>query len=182
MENTNARILPAHIEETVAAIARLHADHEREATTVQRIVARVTTMLGKPQTLWILTLLIAAWIVLNIAASHAGVLIDPAPFNAMQTTLSVASIYVTVLILGTQQRDDVIASYREQLTLELAILSEQKSAKIIELLEALRADNPLIANRIDDEAAAMAVPADPQAVLQAIQESTEAPGPAAGRP
>ena len=80
------------------------------------------------------------------------------------------ALYVTLFILTTQRRDDELAGYREQLTLELAILSEQKSAKIIALLEEIRRDSPHLRNRLDEEADAMAVAADPQAVLDAIKE------------
>ncbi len=57
------------------------------------------------------------------------------------------------------------------ITLELAILGEQKSAKIIELLEEMRRDDPSLRDRVDHEAAAMSTPADPQAVLDAIKDS-----------
>ena len=80
---------------------------------------------------------------------------------------------MTALILTTQRREDQLAGHREQLTLELAILSEQKSAKIIELLEEMRRDDPSLKNRVDHEAAAMSTPADPQAVLDAIKDSHE---------
>ena len=50
------------------------------------------------------------------------------------------------------------------------ILGERKTAKIIDLLEEMRRDNPLVRNRVDDTAAAMAKPADPGAVLSAIEE------------
>jgi uncharacterized membrane protein len=66
-----------------------------------------------------------------------------------------------------------LASHHEQLTLELAILSEQKSAKIIALLEELRQDHPEIRNRVDKEAAAMSAPADPHSVLEAIKKHTK---------
>jgi hypothetical protein len=35
-------ILPAHIEDTVQAIARLHADHHLETGTLQRFVEQLT--------------------------------------------------------------------------------------------------------------------------------------------
>jgi uncharacterized membrane protein len=57
----------------------------------------------------------------------------------------------------------------------LAILSEQKSAKIISLLEEMRRDSPSLRNRVDPEAAAMAVAADPQTVLDAIKDNEEIP-------
>ena len=44
-------------------------------------------------------------------------------------------------------------------------------AKVIQLLEESRRDNPLIRDRVDQEAEAMAQPADPQSVLEAIKET-----------
>ena len=166
------RILPAHIEQTIEAIARLHAQYESEASPMQRIVGKTTIELGRPNFVAGLTIVVLAWIAINIAAARFNAAFDPAPFYWLQGIVSIFSLYVTLLILGTQQRDDIIAGHREQLTLELAILSEQKSAKIIQLLEDLRRDHPDIVNRIDAEALAMSTPADPQAVLDAIKEST----------
>jgi uncharacterized membrane protein len=53
---------------------------------------------------------------------------------------------------------------------ELAILSEQKAAKIISLLEELRQDHPEIRNRVDSEATAMSAPTAPQSVLEVIKK------------
>ena len=64
-------------------------------------------------------------------------------------------------------------THHEHLTLELAILSEQKTAKIISLLEELRVDHPDIHDRIDDEAAAMSAPTDPRSVLETIKKHKE---------
>lgn len=51
----------------------------------------------------------------------------------------------------------------------VAILSEQKSTKIIQLLEKMRRDSPHLTDRLDHEAHAMSASADPQAVLDAIK-------------
>ncbi len=165
-------ILPAHIEDTIKAIAKLHSDHRQEAGAMQRMVDRLTATVGRPRFLAAMTAAIALWVganlVLMVSAKPAW---DPPPFGWLQGALAVLALYVTVLILTTQRREDQLAGYREQLTLELAILSEQKSAKIIALLEEMRRDSPSLRNRVDEEAAAMAVAADPQAVLDAIKDS-----------
>ena len=171
-----ATILPAHIEETVQAIARLQADHRNEAGTLQRLVDRLTAWIGRPQFIAALTLAIVLWVVANLMASRAGfVPWDEPPFAWLQGLLALLALYVAVLILTTQRREDLLAGYREQLTLELSILGEQKSAKIIALLEEMRRDSPTLKNRVDDVATAMSVAADPQAVLDAIKESEDAP-------
>lgn len=165
-------ILPAHIADTVQAIARLHAEHERRASGVQRLMSRLTSAVARPSFLFSLMLFIVAWSASNLVLRllhHAQ--FDPPPYSWLQGLLTVAAVALTSIILTTQRRADVLASHREQLTLELAILSEQKAAKIIQLLEEQRRDNPNLPDRFDAAAQAMTMPADPEAVLEAILES-----------
>ena len=162
---------PIHIEETITAIARLHAEHHANATLHQRVVERITAALSRPHFLIGLTCLIAAWMAGNEGAALLGWKpIDPAPFPGLTGAVSLASLYFVVLILTTQRRDDGLSRRRELLTLELAILSEQKIAKVIQLLEESRRDNPNILNRRDPEAETMGRAADTQSVLNAITD------------
>jgi uncharacterized membrane protein len=165
-------LLPAHIEETIRSIARLHGEHHQNATPLQRAVDRITALLGRPRFIAVLTAIASAWIILNLLAAALGYRpIDPTPFSGLGGAVSLVPLYIVVLILATQRRENQLAQLREQLTLELAILSEQKTAKVIQLLEESRRDNPLIRNRVDQEADAMAQPADPKSVLDAIKET-----------
>jgi uncharacterized membrane protein len=169
-------LLPAHIEATIRSIARLHAEHHQDATPLQHTVDRITALLGRPRSMGTLTVIAAGWIGLNLLVAALGYTpIDPPPFPKLGLAVSLVSLYIVVLILATQRREYQLAQLREQLTLELAILSEQKMAKVIQLLEESRRDNPLIRNRVDQEAEAMAQPADPQSLLDAIKDThTEA--------
>ena len=165
-------ILPAHIEGTIQSIARLHAEHHQAATRLQRMVDRMTGLVGQPRFIGALTCLVMLWIGGNLLLASVGdPALDPPPFVWLDGAVGLAALYIALLILTTQRRADQLAQHREQLTLELAILNEQKTAKVIELLEEMRRDNPNLRDRIDREAAAMAVPADPQAVLDAIKVS-----------
>ena len=55
--------------------------------------------------------------------------------------------------------------------MELALLNEQKTAKIIELLEKFRRDIPIVDNRDDPQAKEMARPIEPERVLDAIRRT-----------
>jgi uncharacterized membrane protein len=170
-------ILPAHIEETVQAIGRLQAQHDSQATAVDRLMERITATIGRPAFLTWLGVIVATWALANISAPQMGYrALDPPPFAWLQGAVSLAALCVTVIILTTQRRADRLAGLREQLTLELAILGEQKTAKVIDLLEELRRDDPLLVDREDPEAKDMARPADPETVLEAIA-ATPAPDP-----
>jgi uncharacterized membrane protein len=163
-------ILPIHIEETIRAIAKLQAEHHGSATPQQRAVRRLTDLLGRPFFLGILVVVVGGWIGANlmaVALRHAP--FDPPPFAWLNVAASLVSLFLVVLILGAQRHEDQLTQHRELLTLELAILSEQKTAKVIQLLEEGRRDNPLIHDRVDREAEVMAQPANPQSVLDAIK-------------
>ena len=47
-ETAETPILPAHIEDTVKAIARLHAAHYEGASSLQKIIERLTARAGRP--------------------------------------------------------------------------------------------------------------------------------------
>jgi uncharacterized membrane protein len=171
-EDVPPSILPSHIDATIRAVAELHAEHHEKTTSPQRAIDRLTAILGRPWFLGVLSVAVMGWIGGNLlaAALHFRP-VDPPPFAWLGGAVSLVSLYMVVLILATQRREDQLAQQRELLTLELAILTEQKTAKVIELLEEVRRDNPLIRDRVDREAQAMAQPADPQSVLEAIKET-----------
>lgn len=165
-------VLPAHIEGTIKSIARLHADHHRNATKIQRSIDQMTAFFGRPRFIGVMSLMVGLWLALNLGLGALGYTpFDPPPFGWLASVVSLVSLYLVVLVLATQRREDQLAQLREQLTLELAILSEQKTAKIIGLLEELRRDHPQIHDRVDEEADNMAQPADPQSVMVAIRET-----------
>jgi uncharacterized membrane protein len=165
---------PTHVEDTVQEIARLRAEHDRGASPLQRTVERFTATVGSPGFVVVLTILVVSWIGLNCVSLAVGNKpIDPPPFFWMQGAVALAALYMTVFILATQRREDELANRHEQLTLELAMLSEQKAAKIISLLEELREDHPEIQDRVDKEAAAMSSPADSRSILEALKHHTK---------
>jgi len=165
------QLLP-HIADTVHAVAQLHADHHLKSTTAEKIVDLWTSTLGRPAFLAWVAGAVALWILANLVLRSAGYSpIDPPPFALLGWALSAMGLVIAVLILSTQRRSDQLSELREQMTLELASLTERKVAKIIELIEEQRRDSPELRNRIDHEAREMAERTDPKAMLGAIKDS-----------
>jgi uncharacterized membrane protein len=167
-------ILPPHIEQTVQAIARLHAAHQRRATPLQLIVDRLTAIVARPAFVGGVAVAVVTWIGGNLLLHRlVGWSFDSPAFPWLQGAGELAAIFITTLILMSQRRKDELSELREQLTLELVIMIEQKDAKLIALLEEMRRDNPLLVNRVDREAEAMSTAADPEAVLEAFLDTHE---------
>ncbi len=170
MRDPDETELPQHVVATLDAISKLRAEHEERGSSGQRLLRSTIAAVTRPRTLMMFLALAAAWMAANgIAASLGLPVLDKPPFFWMDTVIAVVSLCVTLTILTIQRRDDELSALREQLALELAVLSEQKSAKVIELIEELRRDLPAVRNRDDEEASEMAQPCDPAVVMEAIE-------------
>src|SRR5206468_11058004 len=107
--------------------------------SLQGAVDRVTAFVGRPGFAAGLGLVFIVWIGANLAAAQAGAWApDRPPFAWLQGVATTIALFVAVLILTTQRRENLLAGHREQLILELSIVNEQKISKIIELIEEIR--------------------------------------------
>jgi uncharacterized membrane protein len=170
-QQTISSSVPGHVQQGIDTIVDVHARHLQEVPRARRLVERMVSWVARPSFIVALTVVIVAWISANLALMTTGHAFDPPPFPILQDIGTGLALYITVLILITAQREKEIGEHREQLTLQLAILSEQKSAKTIQLIEEARRDNPMIGNREDAEATELGKPTDPAAVLDAIKDT-----------
>ena len=167
-------MLPSHIAETVDAVAQIHADHHLKRTAMERFMDNWTARLARPPVLAGVVCAVVLWIALNLLAPLVGyAIVDAPPFPWLFEALTFLGLVMGILILSTQRRADQLAELREQMTLELASVTERKVAKVIELIEELRRDSPTLKNRTDPEARQMSVRTSPGEVLIAIKDSHE---------
>jgi uncharacterized membrane protein len=125
--------LSDHVGETIRSMARLSSEHEESANLQQRSVAQITGFLSQPAVIGFLALAIGFWVAVNELGPSVGWrVIDPPPFQWLQGMMTMTSLFMVFLLLGAQKHEDRLNKNGEFLTLELAILSEQKIAKVIQ--------------------------------------------------
>jgi uncharacterized membrane protein len=167
-----AEDVPAHIARNVEAIGSLHHREERRTNWHQHAIERLTAAVGRPTVLYGAVVAVLGWAGANALAPRFGHRpIDPAPFFWLQGVVSLCAMLVTTMVLITQNRQGRLAQRRAHLDLQVNLLAEQKTAKIIALLEELRRDLPSVRNRRDSEAETMASSANPRAMLQALDDT-----------
>ncbi len=158
-----------HVEANVRRMAELHVKHAGGMGPFQRGVVAVTSRLGQASTIALIIVSILIWVILNLFSPSLGIkAFDAFPFPMLGVAASVVALFTTLLILVTQRREEELARQRAQLTLHLVALSEQKIAKVIDLLEEQRRENPLLPTRDDSQARDMAQASDPDHVLDRI--------------
>lgn len=163
--------LEDHVTESVAAIAKVHHDHLEQASGLERQIDRLNSVIARPG----FAIALLAALTLGIAAAFAGASSwreppETALFAWLELAATISALIIAVMILSTQRRQEALTEKRAELTLELALLSERKTGKIIDLIEELRRDTPSVGDRSDPEARAMAKSLDPDEVLNAIQD------------
>ena len=174
--------LPSSVSENIGTIADFYARHEEHVTATQRIVEKVALFLGGPVYVAGSIVFILCWIAVNITATDLHFkTFDPAPFSMLQGIVSFNAFVISTTVLIRQNRMSRLADHHAHLDLQVNLLTEEKTSKIIEMLEAMRREPPGGQGRHDTEAEELAKPADPKAVLEAIEEEDDEPYGEAGK-
>src|SRR6185312_6015998 len=98
------RDLADHVSESVDAIARVHEEHYRSASTLQRAFDAVTGRLAQPTFVALMVLVLVAWIALAVIRAR-GDPADPA-FAWLELAGTLTGLVVAMLILVSQRRLD----------------------------------------------------------------------------
>ena len=156
------------------SILAFYTREERNITFSQRILESVGGALGSPLGLGAILSFVAVWIIANLVTKHLGIAtFDPPPFSWLQGVIGAGALVTMIVVLVKQNRLAKMEERRTHLELQVNLLTEQKATKIINLLEELRRDLPMIKDRHDAEAAAFQQPTDPESVLAALDDRIE---------
>jgi uncharacterized membrane protein len=161
--------LPDPIAKNIEAIISLHTQEVQNIPAHQRLLEAIATFFGRSTFLYSLLFVLLLWMIGSYFQPFLP--FNLPPFSWSDQGLDAAALVISTGVLVRQTRQENFAEQRSQLMLQLNLLSEQKIAKIIALLEELRADLPEVLDRHDPEAEVMQRAADPIAVLEALQEN-----------
>ena len=166
--------LPDHVSQNIEAIQALHIRADENLSRYQRPIETVSSLLGRPAFFYGIVLLVTGWVLSNVFSPRLAVApFDPAPFVWLQGLVGLGALLTAIIVLITQTRQGKLAEQRAQLDLQVSLLTEQKIAKLVALVEELRRDLPNVTNRHDAQAAAMEQSTDPHVILNALETVPE---------
>jgi len=159
------------IYQNIGDIAEFRQREERKVRPSQRQLEALSALIGRPMYLLSLLSLVIIWIGTNPTLLLLGQRpLDRPPFPWLQGFLSLAALLTTTVVLIAQNRQAKLESQHSHLDLQVNLLTEQKVSKIIDLLEELRRDLPMVRNRHDPEAAVLQQRTDTHQVLSALAD------------
>lgn len=178
--------LPQQVIDNIETILGFQAKQEECDPWHERLLNKIAAVFATAYFLYAQLLFFAIWIFWSGLAGDGTLAFDLPKYNIRDQFLDTAALLIATGVLVRQSRQERLAEQRSHLMLQISLLTEQKTAKIIGLLEELRTDLPNLDNRHDWEAEILQQSTDPQIVLNIIQENlnpnaddafSESPGP-----
>jgi uncharacterized membrane protein len=165
---------PDLLRQNIEAVLEFYEREDQKISRSQRVLENLSLFLGRPVFLGIILLFVGVWIAANISLRKLGVAeFDPPPFFWLQGIVGLGALLTATVVLTRQNRLAKIADQRAHLDLKVTLLTEQKAAKIIDMLEELRRDLPNVRDRHDPEAAVLQQSMNPGQVLATLDEHGE---------
>ncbi len=164
------------IGQNIAAVHEFYTQEELKLSASQRHAERIGGLVGRPAFLLGILLFVCLWIAVNLALPGMDRTdFDPPPFLWLQGIVGLGALLTANVVLIKQNRVAKLGDQRAHLDLKVTLLIEQKTAKLIDLIEELRRDLPNVEDRHDPGASVMQQAMSPEKVLAALGEQVTLP-------
>ena len=135
------RPAPRTVEEltaqNVAAIQQLESAALSHAGLMDAVADRIANFAGSALFLAMHVVWFAAWIAINVSPGIGH--FDPFPFTFLTLVVSLEAIFLSSFILISQKRAALISERRNQLDLQINLLTEQENTRMLKVLGAIAA-------------------------------------------
>jgi len=156
------------ISQNLEAVLEFYTREAQKLSRSQRILERISRLVGQPVFLGFILLFVAFWMLANAVLRQFGMAeFDPPPYFWLQGIVGLGALLTATVVLTNQNRLARLQEQRAHLDLKVTLLTEQKAAKLIDLLEELRRDLPNVKNRDGIEAASLQQSMSPDLMLAA---------------
>jgi uncharacterized membrane protein len=148
-------------------IAKIEEANRLRRTTGERVADVVTSWIGSWPFLIIQSLLLFAWMIVNLVGWWRHW--DPYPFILLNLVLSFQAAYATPVIMMSQNRQARIDDRRNRLDLQINLLAEQENTEQLHLLR-------LICEKLDiqlPKKSGLEQITRPDKILQQIESAAE---------
>ncbi|HRH23858.1 MAG TPA: DUF1003 domain-containing protein [Candidatus Magasanikbacteria bacterium] len=110
----------------------------QENSRINRYADFLTHSFGTVSFLTLNAILFLGWILINSGLIPHVPVFDPYPYGLLTTAVSLEAIFLSVIVLISQNRASEIDELREELDLHINIKAENEITKILNMLDAIQ--------------------------------------------
>jgi uncharacterized membrane protein len=136
-ESESAPSTRPHVQakKNVEAIMRLEQDAIHNRSPAEKIADKVTTAAGSTPFVILHLFWFGGWVLANVGLIPGVTPFDPFPFSFLTLVVSLEAIFLTLLVLMSQNRMTKEADKRAHLDLQLNMLAEQEATVVLRLVK-----------------------------------------------
>lgn len=121
------------VQQNIDTIVNLDKSARAQRTVTDRVVDAITAFCGSLAFVWVHAVWFGGWIGENLVRGSAS--FDPYPFPLLTLIVSLEAIFLSTFILISQNRDARLSERRNQLDLQINLLTEQENTKMLTMLK-----------------------------------------------
>ena len=160
-----------HLQEHIDLIARHEQEFFAQRTTTERAGDAIASFAGSLRFVSLHLCLFVLWIAVNTQHYAARWHFDPYPFPMLDTILAIEAILLASFILMRQARMGRRSDEREHLMLQMMLLTEKETTKLLEMNTIMAASMGLKSIARDQDLAALTQDTPIDEVAETIKES-----------
>ncbi len=159
------------VEKNIEAIRKLENETLRSLSTVEHIADKVTSFAGSSPFILLHVLWFGVWIFINSGVIPTVTPFDPFPFSFLTLVVSLEAIFLTLLVLMSQNRMTKEADKRAHLDLQINMLDEQETTLILKMVQKITKHLGL-EDEIDEAEKDLSNPTDINQLAKKIDENS----------
>jgi len=106
-----------------------------------KVADRLTSAFGTIFFLFFNLIMFTAWIVINSGKIPGIAIFDPFPFTLLTMVVSLEAIALSIIVLMSQNRQSQITNLRDELQLQVNLITEKEITKVLQLLKQMTKTN-----------------------------------------
>lgn len=166
--------LQARLQQNRQIIRSLKEKQDKKRSYAEKLADFMTALFGSMGFLIINAVWFAIWIVINLNLIPGITPFDPFPFGLLTMIVSLEAIALAIVVLISQNRSSKIADLREEVDLQIDMLTERELTKLMHLVCAI-AEKQGIDLSQDQELQSMLQPTSMSRIEHALEEQVIGP-------
>jgi uncharacterized membrane protein len=164
---------PAAVAENIESIMALEAEAQPPRPGPLRFAEAVGDFAGTPGFLVLHLIWFGAWAAINLGWVPGVKPFDEYPFSLLGLILAMEAVLLASCVLLKQNRMDLLAEERSHIDLQINLLAERETTKIIQMLERISGELGIRHAVMDEEAAELGEETTVESLARKLRESRD---------
>ena len=130
-------VVSGSVERNIRSVARLERLHEEGKSAMDHLGSGVGAFVGSKVSIFAHLLWFSSWLLVNSNHVHGIRAWDPFPCPILGILVSIEAVILSTFVLFKQNHTQQRADHRDQLNLQMVLLTEKELTKALQLLRAI---------------------------------------------